>query len=93
MEKIILTPEERLDMLSKPLWDYKDIALYFGINKNKAIEIKKAARRLSGNLPKYDSTKAPVEAVLKIQAIDAKEEAIKLRVICNRDDTLVTGAA
>lgn len=87
MEKYFLTAEERLDMLSKPLWDYKDIAKYFGINKNKAIEIKKAARKESGNLPKYDPSKAPVEAVLKTQALNIDAEARKLKIVCGRDES------
>lgn len=86
MKNSILTPEERLDLLSKSLWDYKDIVLYFGINKNKAIEIKKAARKSSGGLPKYDPTKATVESVMRTQALNADEEARRLRIICGRDD-------
>lgn len=92
MCKITLSPEEMLNLIAKSLWDYKDIARYFNINKNKAIEIKKAARVKNGGLPKYDIAKATVESIFQIQGIDIKDEVAKLKLICERDCGGMCGA-
>lgn len=82
----VLTAEEKLKLLEKPLWDYNDIRKYFHTGKNKAIDIKNAARKCSNNLPKFDSSKATVDAIMQVQGLDVQAEIARLKAITCADD-------
>lgn len=86
MEQKELSPFEKLDLLAKPLWDYNDIRRYFSTGKNKAIEIKKAARIRSNGLPKYDQAKATINAVMEVMGLSLADEISKLKALAGADD-------
>lgn len=88
-----LTVQQKLDLLTKSLWDYKDISSYFEINKNKSIEIKNEARAQNNNLPKYDPAKATIDSVMKVMGISLDDEIKKLRTITGADELALAPCA
>lgn len=85
-----LTVEEKLNLLLKPNWNYKDIADYFGCGVTKASEIKKKARMLNGGKPKYMKDQVTIDAVFEIQGIDLKSELLRVKAIKEIYDTDLT---
>lgn len=88
-----LSAQQKLDLLTKSLWDYKDIGSYFGINKNKSIEIKNEARTQNNNLPKYDPAKATIDSVMKVMGLSLDDEIKKLRTITGADELALAPCA
>ena len=81
-----LTIGQRIALLSKPTWSYRDIGLYFGYSATKAIEIKKQARQESGNLPKFDSSKATVMSILNLCGSTLENEIYKVKMLSEAEN-------
>lgn len=92
MENNNLSTGERLALLEKPLWNYKDIVSYFSINKNKAIDIKRAARTRNDGKPEYDPTKATVDAIFDVMGLDINIEIARLKHIQERNGHAFAGS-
>ena len=61
-------------------WTYKEIMLYFGYGKNKAIDIKKNACQQGGSV-KWHSDEASVKVIMELQNTSVDEEIAKLEKI------------
>lgn len=96
MEKVrkTLSVDDRLTLLLKSEWDWKDIAAYFGCGTTKAVEIKKEARRRNGGYPKLLKNFVTVTAVFEVQGINLEQEISKIKQIkCIYDSELMVGIA
>lgn len=60
-----LDNSEKIQLLQKAIWNYKDIMSYFGFKKNKAIDIKKQAAK-EGGFIKVNPSSVTTESVLKL---------------------------
>ena len=76
-----ITTDERLQLLSKPNWNYKDIARYFDLGITKASEIKKAARKASGGFPKYLQDYVTAKSVFELMGLELDEEIARIKSI------------
>jgi len=57
--------KDKLDLLTKPYWDYHDISRYVNCGTTKAIEIKNQALREFGGSIRYLSQFVTVDSVMK----------------------------
>lgn len=89
-----LTVEEKLNLLLKPNWNYKDIADYFGCGVTKASEIKKKARILNEGKPKYMKDQVTIDAVFEVMGINLQDEISRIKAVKEVYDTdLAIGVA
>ena len=89
-----LTIEEKLQLLLKSEWDYKDISKYFSCGSTKAIEIKKEARIHNGGHPKYRKELVNIDAVFEVLGINLASELSRIKSIKEIfDSDLLVGVA
>ena len=68
--------KEKLELLSKPAWNYKDIMSYFGYkSQNTAIRIKNEAIKLGGRV-RFSTTLASTDSIIQYMG-SSREREIK----------------
>ncbi len=70
----MLTVKERIALLGKPYWNYKDISAYFNIKTTKAIAIKNEAIQKYDGQVKYLSHYVKTNSVLAIVGTTREDE-------------------
>ena len=78
--------EERFDLITRGVWDYKDIMAYFPQIKSPstAEDIKRKAQKYCDGAS-YSSRLVTVDAVFKYMKIDRKEEITLLKKIISEE--------
>lgn len=66
--------KERIELLSKPYWNYKDISAYFNVKTTKAIALKNEAIQKYDGQVKYLSHYVKTNSVLAIIGTTREEE-------------------
>jgi len=80
-----MTIERREELLTKPHWDYNDIAEYLECGSTKAIQIKNQALREFGGSIRYLTHYVTIDSVLKCVGTTRDREIEVLNQIKNQN--------
>ncbi len=81
-----MTTERREQLLTKPHWDYHDIAEYLNCGTTKAIQIKNQALREFGGSIRYLSQHVTIDSVMKCIGTTRDREIEVLNKIKNKQE-------
>ena len=81
-----MTTERREQLLTKPHWDYHDIAEYLNCGTTKAIQIKNQALREFGGSVRYLSQHVTIDSVMKCIGTTRDREIEVLNKIKNKQE-------
>lgn len=81
-----MTTERREQLLTKPHWDYHDIAEYLNCGTTKAIQIKNQALREFGGTIRYLSQHVTIDSVMKCIGTTRDREIEVLNKIKNKQE-------
>ena len=78
-----MTIEQRKELLSKPVWNYHDISIFFNCGTTKAIQIKnQACKDFAGSI-RYMSQYATVESIMQCVGTTRNKEIEILNKLIN----------
>lgn len=81
-----MTTERREQLLTKPHWDYHDIAEYLNCGTTKAIQIKNQALREFGGSIRYLSQHVTIDSVMKCIGTTRDREIEVINKIKNKQE-------
>lgn len=82
-----MTIQEKIDLLSKPIWSLKELMDYFGIkSRTTGIRVKNQAFMEHYGATPYGHQYVRREAILAVYGVNASEETKKLKEMLNEED-------
>lgn len=79
---------EKLDLLLKPSWDYKDIKAYLGVSTSQANKIKNRAIKECDGAVLYGSNLVKTDSVLQLYGTTRDKEISILKEIAHDQESL-----
>lgn len=81
----MISTANKINLLSKNVWSYRDIMDYFGVSKPTAIKAKNTAIKCYGGKVSYGSNFAKIDSVLELYSTNRLTEIKKLKEMMSEE--------